>query len=126
MSESRLNSDYTAIASDDGAVAAIKSGRVRVVAAIEEFSQAGVLLEGGETVRPDIVIAATGYRTGLGQMLGTLPVLDSKGVPLFNGPQSDPKFPGLWLAGMRPSVRGYFANSCIQAKEMASAISKAL
>ncbi len=46
------------------------------------------------------MIAATGYRTGLSQMLGTLPALGSTGVPLSNGPQSDPKFPGLWFAGM--------------------------
>ena len=36
---SRLTSDYTAIAADDGAVDAIKAGKITVVPAIREFSR---------------------------------------------------------------------------------------
>ncbi|TPJ20136.1 NAD(P)/FAD-dependent oxidoreductase [Mesorhizobium sp. B2-7-3] len=119
---SRLTSDYTAIAADDGAVDAIKSGRIVVVPGVREFTRDGVILADGSLIAPDIVIAATGYRTGLERMVGNLGVLDEKGVPLFNGGQADPKLPGLWFTGMRPSIRGCFANAGILAKAIAARI----
>ncbi|RVD73329.1 MAG: NAD(P)/FAD-dependent oxidoreductase [Mesorhizobium sp.] len=119
---SRLGSDYTAIASDDGAVDAIRAGRVIVVPQVREFTRDGVILDDGQTITPDVVIAATGYRTGLEPMLGQLGVLDGKGVPLFNGADSDPKLPGLWFTGMRPSIRGCFANARIQGAAIARKI----
>jgi len=119
---SRLTSDYTAIAADDGAVSAIKSGRIIVVPTIREFTRDGVIVANGNLIDPDIVIAATGYRTGLEQMVGKLGVLDGKGVPLFNGGQADPNLPGLWFTGMRPSIRGCFANAGILAKAIAKRI----
>lgn len=119
---SRLGSDYTAIAADDGAVEAIKAGRIIVVPQLREFRRDGVVLDNGQRIAPDIVIAATGYRTGLEPMLGKLGVLDAKGVPLFNGAVNDPKLPGLWFTGMRPSIRGCFANATIQAAAIAREI----
>lgn len=116
---SRLGSDYTAIAADDGAVDAIKAGRIIVVPQLREFGRDDVVLDNGQRIAPDIVIAATGYRTGLETMLGKLGVLDAKGVPLFNGAANDPKLPGLWFTGMRPSIRGCFANARIQAAAIA-------
>ncbi|MBM2711474.1 NAD(P)/FAD-dependent oxidoreductase [Mesorhizobium caraganae] len=121
---SRLASDYTAIAADDGAVDAIKDGRIIVVPTVREFTRDAVIFDNGVTIQPDIVIAATGYRTGLEAMLGKLGVLDKKGVPLFNGADSDPKLPGLWFTGMRPSIRGCFANARIQAKAIAARIAR--
>lgn len=119
---SRLKSDYTAIATDDGAVRAIKAGRIAVLPGILEFTRGGVVLNNGNLIGPDIVIAATGYRTGLEGMVGKLGVLDDKGVPLFNGSETDPKLPGLWFTGMRPNIRGCFANARIQAKAIAKSI----
>lgn len=119
---SRLTSDYTAIASDDGAVSAIKAGKIVVVPAIREFARDGVILANGNLIHPDIVIAATGYRTGLEPMVGKLGVLDKKGVPLFNGGQGDSRWPGLWFTGMRPSIRGCFANAGIMAKAITKRI----
>lgn len=119
---SRLGSDYTAIAADDGAVDAIKAGRIIVVPQLRVFRRDGVVLDNGQTIAPDIVIAATGYRTGLETMLGGLGVLDAKGVPLFNGAANDPKLPGLWFTGMRPSIRGCFANARIQGAAIARKI----
>ncbi|MER8430710.1 flavin-containing monooxygenase [Mesorhizobium caraganae] len=121
---SRLASDYTAIAADDGAVDAIKDRRIIVVPTVREFTRDTVIFDNGVTIQPDIVIAATGYRTGLEAMLGKLGVLDKKGVPLFNGADSDPKLPGLWFTGMRPSIRGCFANARIQAKAIAARIAR--
>ena len=103
---------------------AIKDGRIIVVPTVREFTRDTVIFDNGVTIQPDIVIAATGYRTGLEAMLGKLGVLDEKGVPLFNGADSDPKLPGLWFTGMRPSIRGCFANARIQAKAIAARIAR--
>ncbi|PDQ21221.1 dimethylaniline monooxygenase [Mesorhizobium sanjuanii] len=119
---SRLTDDYTAIATDDGAVRAIKGGKIIVVPTVREFTRDGVILGNDKLIAPDIVIAATGYRTGLERMVGKLGVLDGNGVPLFNGGETDPKLPGLWFTGMRPSIRGCFANARIQAKAITQQI----
>jgi len=119
---SRLATDYTAIAADDGAIDAIKAGRIIVVPQLREFTRDGVVLDNGETIAPDTVIAATGYRTGLETMAGKLGVLDAKGVPLFNGGDSDPKLPGLWFTGMRPSIRGCFSNARLQGAAIARGV----
>ncbi len=121
---SRLAFDNIAIATDDGAVDAIKAGRIIVLPTVREFTRDAVVFDNGATIEPDIVIAATGYRTGLEAMLGKLGVLDEKGVPLFNGADSDPKLPGLWFTGMRPSIRGCFANARIQAEAIAEKIAR--
>ncbi len=121
---SRLGSDYTAIAADDGAMAAIKEGRVEVVPGVLEFTPNGVVLADGRTIDPDVVIAATGYRTGLEDMVGKLGVLDRNGTPLFNGPQPVPGWPGLWFTGMRPSLLGCFRNAVIQGEGIAKVIAK--
>lgn len=121
---SRLAADNVAIATDDGAVRAVKAGKIVVLPSVREFTHDAVVFDNGFSVRPDVVIAATGYRTGLEQMVGKLGVLNSKGVPLFNGDASDPKLPGLWFNGMHPSIRGCFSNSTIQSKLIARGIAK--
>jgi len=119
---SAFPSEHIAIATDDGAVEPIKARKVIALPAVREFTQHGVILANGNLIGPDIVIAATGYRTGLEPMVGKLGVLDGKGVPLFNGGDHDPTLPGLWFTGMRPNVRGCFANARIQARAIAKAI----
>ncbi|PWJ78435.1 cation diffusion facilitator CzcD-associated flavoprotein CzcO [Pseudaminobacter salicylatoxidans] len=119
---SRLRSDYTAIAADDGAMNAIKAGRIKVVPTVHAFHTDGtVVLSDGQTVQPDVTIAATGYRTGLEGLVGAFGVLDEKGFPLVNG-ADHPDAPGLWFLGMRPSIRGCFRESVRQADSIARAI----
>ncbi|MEP9372098.1 NAD(P)/FAD-dependent oxidoreductase [Mesorhizobium sp. KR1-2] len=121
---SRLRSDYTAIAADDGAMDAIKAGRIKVVPTVREFlADGGVVLSDGRTIHPDVTIAATGYRTGLEKLVGELGVLDERGFPLVNG-SDHPNAPGLWFLGMRPSIRGCFYASVRQAGQIAKAISR--
>lgn len=119
---SRLSAESIAIATDDGAVRAIKAGRVRVVGPIRSFDRDNVALEDGSVVKPEVVIAATGYRTGLEPMVGHLGVLDTRGKSLLNGAAQDPRAPGLWFTGMRPDLRGCFTNARRQAEAIAAAI----
>lgn len=118
----RLRGESVALAGDDGAAGAIKAGRITVVPQVESFGASDVALTDGRRIAPDVVIAATGYRTGLEQMLGRLGVLDATGKPLFNGDAQDPRWPGLWFAGMRPSMIGCIANANRQASAIARAV----
>jgi hypothetical protein len=104
----RLLQSGTAPAIDDGFVAALKAGRIEVVPEIEGFDGQAVRLADGRAIAPDIVIAATGYRTGLEPLFGHLGVLDERGVPRTHGGEVDPRHPGLWFAGMRPRLSGFF------------------
>ncbi|WP_195161639.1 flavin-containing monooxygenase [Mesorhizobium sp. NBSH29] len=118
---SRLAIDQIALAVDEGAAAAIKKGRIKVVPHVETFDAEGVVLGDGTRVIPDIVIAATGYRTGLEEMVGDLDVLDETGVPRVNGVASTGQ-PGLWFIGMRPSLISAFRAATLDAEKIAFSV----
>ncbi len=104
----RLRKGGITPAVDDGFIAALKAGRIHLHPAVDRFDAADVVMVDGSRVEADIVIAATGYRTGLEPMLGHLNVLDGKGAPLVNGAEGADRCPGLWFIGMRPSLGGFF------------------
>jgi cation diffusion facilitator CzcD-associated flavoprotein CzcO len=118
---SRLGAEQIAIAVDDGAVAALKAGRIEIVAPLARFGTNVVHLQGGAAIAPDAVIAATGYRTGLEPMVGALGVLDENGLPRATGGEPTGR-PGLWFIGMRPSLISYFHSAGVQARAIAQRI----
>jgi cation diffusion facilitator CzcD-associated flavoprotein CzcO len=118
---SRLAWEQTAIAVDEGAVKAMKDGRIKVVAPVARFAGDRVELRDGQRIDPDIVIAATGYRTGLEPLLGGLDVLDQHGRPKLERGRLD-ALPGLWFLGMRPGLSGDFHSSMKQAEKIAAEI----
>jgi len=118
----RLLRDGVTFAIDDGFVAALKAGRFRIVPRVEGFSGDAVALADGSACRPDVVIAATGYRTGLEPLLGHLGVLDETGRPLHPMGERDPKRPGLWFAGFKPIYTGFFDAAGIAAERIATGV----
>jgi cation diffusion facilitator CzcD-associated flavoprotein CzcO len=66
---------------DPDVVEAIKDGRIEIVAGVSSVDADGVKLADGTSLRPDAIIAATGFRTGLEPLVGHLGVLDDQGVP---------------------------------------------
>jgi cation diffusion facilitator CzcD-associated flavoprotein CzcO len=119
---SRMIKSGVAPAIDDGFVAALKAGRLKVVPPVERFTATGVDLRDGRHLEADVVIAATGYRTGLEPMVGHLDVLDDNGVPVVNGGRTADHCPGLWFIGMRPTLSGYFRAACRDSQQIATAI----
>lgn len=91
---------------DDGFVASVKAGHIEIVAAVEGFDGADVLLADGSRAQPDAVIAATGYRRGLEPLVGHLDVLDAQGRPLVHGGHQHPGAPGLFFTGFRSDLSG--------------------
>ena len=75
---------------DRGFTAALKAGRIELVGAVEGFEGSSVRLRDGTQIQPDVVIAATGYRTGLEELVGHLNVLDASGLPRELGAQTQP------------------------------------
>jgi putative flavoprotein involved in K+ transport len=91
-----LHSRVTPIV-DVGLVPALKRGAVRVVPAVESLDGAEVLLAGGTRLRPDAVVAATGYHRDLERLVEHLGVLDDEGMPPATG--SAAGLPGLHFVG---------------------------
>jgi putative flavoprotein involved in K+ transport len=107
---------------DVGIVDAVRSARVRVVAALDRFEQEAAVLADGTRLDVDAVIAATGYRTGLEPLVGHLGVLNERGEPLVHGSDEHPNAPGLHFVGYEVTLGGQFRSVGIQAKRLARAV----
>ena len=65
----------------DELVDAVRTGRVDVVAAVTAVQARQVILADGTAVKPEVIVAATGFSTDLDAMVGHLGVLDGHGDP---------------------------------------------
>lgn len=107
---------------DVGLIAAVRSGTVTPVAAVESFDDAEVVLTDGSRLRPDAVVAATGYRQGLGAMVGHLGVLDHRGLPSVHGARTADGAPGLYFTGYTNPISGMFRELRLDAVRIARRI----
>jgi cation diffusion facilitator CzcD-associated flavoprotein CzcO len=105
---------------DVGIVDAVRHGRVEIVAAVEGFDGPDVLLADGSRIDPDAVIAATGFRAGLDELVEQLGVLDGRGLPLAT--DGEPVLPGLWFIGFKPTLGGQLREGSIAARAVAAAV----
>lgn len=107
---------------DVGIVDAVRSRRVAVVSAVERLDGAEVVLADGSRVRPDVVVAATGYRPALEPIVGHLGVLDERGLPVMQGAQSHPNAPGLYFVAISIRLGGLIRAAASEAAAAARAI----
>jgi cation diffusion facilitator CzcD-associated flavoprotein CzcO len=100
---------------DRPVIDAIKQRRIEIVAAVDSFDATGVVLADRTRLEPHVVIAATGYTTGLKPLVGHLGVLDERGVPLIHGGPA--AAPGLRFIGYqpRPAQIGYVSAEATRA-----------
>jgi putative flavoprotein involved in K+ transport len=108
---------------DVGIVDAVRHGRVEVVAAVEGFGGSDVLLADGSQIDPDAVIAATGFRAGLDELVGHLGILDARGLPVAT--DGEPALPRLWFVGFKPTLGGQLRDGSIAARHVAAAVTAA-
>ncbi|MFH8658601.1 flavin-containing monooxygenase [Streptomyces afghaniensis] len=106
---------------DHGFVDAVRSGQVEPVAAVQAFEGPDVLLADGARLRPDTVIAATGYRPGLHDLVGSLGVLDEAGQPLTVGARTLPGAARLYFAGYTNPLTGVLRQAGLDARAIAHA-----
>jgi cation diffusion facilitator CzcD-associated flavoprotein CzcO len=104
-------------------VKAIRAGKIGVVAAVEDVGAEGVLLADGLVLRPDAVIAATGYTTGLEPIVGHLGMLDDRGRPKANGGPA--AAPGLRFSGYTPNINNIYFEGLRTAGEIARELADA-
>jgi putative flavoprotein involved in K+ transport len=108
---------------DVGIVDAVKRGRVEVVAAVEALDGDDVILGDSSRIQPDAIIAATGFRAGLDDLVGHLGVLGPRGLPVAkDGP---PALPGLWFVGFTPTLGGQLREGSIAARKVAEGVAAA-
>jgi putative flavoprotein involved in K+ transport len=108
---------------DVGIVDAVRRGRVEVVAAVDGFDGTEVLLADGSRIDPDVVIAATGFRAGLDELVGHLGILGGRGLPVAT--DGEPALPGLWFVGFKPTLGGQLREGSIAARHVAAAVTSA-
>ena len=108
---------------DVGIVDAVRHGRVEIVAAVEAFDGPDVLLADGSRIDPDAVIAATGFRAALDELVGHLDILDKRGLPVAT--DGEPALPGLWFVGFKPTLGGQLREGSIAARNVAAAVTAA-
>ena len=113
---------HQAPAYDDGFIAELKAGRIEIVPAVVGFEGDLVRLADGTAVRPDAVIAATGYRRGLAQLVGHLGVLDEDGMPLVSGGRDHPNAPNMFFNGYRADLSGQLRLMRIDARAIARTV----
>lgn len=116
-----LRTTGVTVAVDQGFVAHLKAGRVRPVAEIHHLDDADVVLVDGTRLRPDILLAATGYRTGLETMVGHLGILDERGLPQRHLRRTSPA-PGLRFIGFHAAIEGNLRQHSLEAGRIAREI----
>lgn len=111
---------------DAGFIDALRAGSIELVAAVEGFEGADVILTDGSRVRPETVIAATGYQRGLEPLVGGLGVLGPDGEPTHVGAPASPSAPGIYFVGYLPGMRGQLPYTSRDTVRVAKAIARDL
>lgn len=110
---------------DVGFVRYLKSGRISIRPSIAKFHGRGVAYLDGSAEDFDAVIFATGYRTGLEDVLRVPGVLDQTGYPksVSGAPGSRP---GLYFMGFFESHRGLLFETAIASRILARNVARFL
>ncbi|GAB7044045.1 MULTISPECIES: flavin-containing monooxygenase [Catenuloplanes] len=116
----RLRASRYVPVQDVGIVRDVMTGRVRPVAAVRGFTETGVHLADGRTLRPDAVVAATGYGTGLRDLFDDAALFDETGVPHVHAGR--PARPGLFFIGYDVTLGGLLRKVAIESRQVARRI----
>ena len=106
---------------DVGFIAHVKAGRVAVVPEVGHFTVDGVRFVDGSEGPYDVVVAATGFTTGLEQLIDAPGILDERGLPLA-GTRDD----GLFFIGYADSLRGHLLETSRKARRLVKEIDRFL
>jgi putative flavoprotein involved in K+ transport len=106
---------------DVGFVEKLKRGHIHVRANVARFTPGGVVFADGCEEPFDSVIAATGFKTGLADLLDAPGALDARGFPAF--PSGRPtSHPGLYFMGYTEHLRGHLYEANRDSRRLAGII----
>jgi putative flavoprotein involved in K+ transport len=109
---------------DVGLLQALKSGGVKIVAAVERFTKDAAVLADGTELHADAVVLATGFQRGLEPLVGDLGVLARSGRPLINADQQLAAHPGLYFLGYSNPLTGNLRQVGLDATKIAKAVAR--
>lgn len=102
---------------DVGFLEQLKARRIDVLGDVLRFTSTGVVFANGVEEEFDVVVAATGFTTGLDQLLSAPRALDERGYP-----RADGAYPGLYFAGYSETPRGQLFESSRGAHKLAATV----
>jgi cation diffusion facilitator CzcD-associated flavoprotein CzcO len=106
---------------DVGFAEAVKKGRVAVRTDVTGFTPTGVRFGNGQEETFDLVVAATGFSSGLEELLPMPGLLTEDGFPRF--PSGEPTLmPGLYFIGFTHSLRGHLYEANRASRRLAKRI----
>jgi putative flavoprotein involved in K+ transport len=108
---------------DVGFLEHLKKREIEVVPAVERFAASEVWC-GNQHIRPDVVIAATGYSRGLEPLVGHLGVLTPTGRPAVHAPEAAETTPGLYFIGYTNPIVGNLYEVSLVARKLAAAMAR--
>ena len=107
---------------DVGFLRELKRGRVQVLPDVSRFTADGVVFADGREEPFEVVVAATGFETGLARLLDVPDAVDERGNPRFRSGRPT-AHPGLYFAGFDESVRGHLFEAKREGLRLARSIS---
>jgi cation diffusion facilitator CzcD-associated flavoprotein CzcO len=106
---------------DVGFLRDLKRGRINVRPAVSGVTPGGVAFIDGSEEDFDVVVAATGFGTGLAQLLEVPGTVDDDGQPRFRSGRPT-AFPGLYFMGFDETVRGHLFEARRESKRLARSV----
>ncbi len=110
---------------DVGFLAELKAGHITVRPALTGFENDAARFADGSQEAVDVVVAATGFRTGLERILQVPGLLDKTGQPRFRSARPTPA-PGLYFVGFDETVRGHLFEANRDSRRLAAELERYL
>jgi putative flavoprotein involved in K+ transport len=110
---------------DVGFLAQLKRRRITVRPNVTRLTERGAVFADGSEEEFDLVVAATGYTTGLGEILAVPGAVGADGQPAFRSGRPTPH-PGLYLIGFDETVRGHLFEANRESKRLAASVERYL
>jgi cation diffusion facilitator CzcD-associated flavoprotein CzcO len=110
---------------DVGFLAQLKAGRIHVRPNVSRLSEQGVVFADGSEEELAAIVAATGFETGLAELLAVPDAVRPNGQPAFRSGRTTP-YPGFYFAGFDETVRGHLFEANRDSRRLAATVERYL
>src|SRR6266542_2061447 len=110
---------------DVGFLQQLKARKIDVRPSVERFTPQGIVFADGREEEFDVVVAATGFTTGLARLLEVPGAVKENGRPQFRSGRPTPH-PGLYFIGFDETTRGVLFEANRDSRRLAGTIRRYL